>query len=925
MPTGDILETKLFIPPNRPQLISRPSLIELLDESLHRKLGLVSAPAGFGKTTLVSEWLTSLRTNPSRNDHEINTAAWLSLDHADNDVARFLTYIIAALRRADGIGADIGEAALGMLHSPQPPPSEDILTSLINDIAAIPGTVVLVLDDYHLIESQPVHDALTYLLEHSPSQLHLVIATREDPQLPLARLRALGQLNELRAADLRFTTAEAAEFLNGVMGLSLSPEEITALETRTEGWIAGLQLAAISMQGHEDTAQLIGSFTGSHRFVLDYLMEEVLEQQPESIQSFLLDTSVLDRLMGSLCSELTGEDNGQPTLEYLEQANLFIVPLDDERRWYRYHHLFHDLLAQRLYQTHPEQIPELHRRASAWYEQNGFADEAIEHSLRAHDLARAAGLIEGCIDTLWGRGEHRKLQRWLDGLPDETLLSRPYLGIFQARFQCNRGQFDAAERTLHAAEMALNSSSDRAQEIELQISLTPSDRVKLQGRAAATRAVLCSFQGDVNGIIQNANRALVSLPREDLTWRGVAAVVLGNAHGFKGDMRAAYEARCEALKACEAAGEVYFVILASLEVAITLRAQGRLQRTIEICQGQMRVASENGLAQTRIAGWLLAVWGEALAELGDLDGALDRAQRGFRLTERSGDLQMAGWSFMCLMRILLSRGDLATAGETIQRMETLARDAQLPPWVANQMAAWQARLWIAEGNVGAASGWVQDRGLGSGREPKPVQEIGYFLLSDYVLSARTLIARGRSDEAIKLLQHLRTAAKAGGRISKAIEIEILQALAYQAGGDEDRTVSALGRALALAEPEGFIRIFVDEGRPMARLLHEALRCGIAPEYVRRLLTAFSADGAKQPETAEYRANPSGLIEPLSERECEVLGLIAEGLTNREIAARLYLSLNTVKVHTRNIYGKLGVNNRTQATARARDLGVMPTA
>jgi LuxR family maltose regulon positive regulatory protein len=453
-----LLTTKLYIPPPLPNPVERPRLIERLNEGLHRKLTLVSAPAGFGKTTLLSEWLAGCE----------QPAAWLSLDESDNDPTRFLSYTIAALRTIEARQEPVGNIAKGVLsalESPQPPPSEAILTTLINEIATIPDRIILVLDDYHLIQAQPIHDALTFLLRHLPPQMHLIMATREDPPLPLARLRARGQSTELRATDLRFTLSEAAEFLNQVMGLDLSAEDIAALERRTEGWIAGLQLAAlalqgtISMQGRRDVSSSIQSFTGSHHFVLDYLVEEALEQQSESVQTFLLHTSILDRLTGSLCDAITDQDNGRMILETLERANLFIVPLDDERRWYRYHHLFADLLRQRLQSTQPDQLPDLHRRASAWYEQNGFIDEAIEHALRGEDFEQAACLIEEQVDTI---SEHTRLLRWLDALPVKVILSKPHLCIFHARHLFTSGKMDEAEERLQAAEQTLDLGCDSA-------------------------------------------------------------------------------------------------------------------------------------------------------------------------------------------------------------------------------------------------------------------------------------------------------------------------------------------------------------------------------------------------------------------------------------------------------------------------------
>ncbi len=942
-----ILTTKLYIPPARPELVPRPRLIERLNEGLDqnlgfgRKLTLISAPAGFGKTTLVSDWLRQL---------DVPTA-WVSLDESDNDPVRFLVYFIAALQT---IGArqepasNIGKGALGMLRSPQPPPAEAVLTSLLNEIAALPDRLVLVLDDYHLIEIQPIHDALTFLLQHLPPQMHLVIASRDDPYLPLARLRARSQLTELRATDLRFTSSEAAEFLNQVMGLNLSAEDITALETRTEGWIAGLQLAAISMQGRKDVTGFIQSFTGSHHFVLDYLLEEVLEQQSESVQTFLLHTSILDRLCGPLCDavvygEVTVGDNlpqsktcaepsrsiqnlkskivnGQATLEMLEHANLFIVRLDEERRWYRYHHLFSDLLRQRLRQTQSDWVLTLHHRASEWYEQNGFADEAIEHALRGEDFERAVYLIEEQAEAVWGRGEETKLGRWLDRLPAELVLTKPQLCIFHAWKLFTRGQQDAAERSLQAAEKALGPSTDPATETSSleRDQQSGSDRMKIQGRASAIRAFLAFFRGDVSGIIQYARQALEYLPEQDLTWRSTVAIALGDAHSIKGEMVAAYQAQLEALEACKVAGDIYLVMLTSLKVATTLRSQGKLQPTIEICRQQMQLANTNGLSQTGLVGWLLAIWGEVLAELNDLDGAVDKARKGVELAERSGILAGIGRSYGCLARILFSRGDLAGAEEIIQKMENMARESDVPPWITVQMAAWQVRLWLAQDKLEAASQWVGERRLSTDGESTLFHEIDYIGLIEHLTLARILIAQGQLDETIWLLQRLLEAAETGGRTSRVIEILILQALALQAQGDTDQAITTLERAFTIAEPEGFIRIFVDEGLPMADLLQLALSRKITPGYTSRLLAACKVEQVRLTTQGESQA----LVEPLTERELEVLNLIAAGLSNKAIAETLFITVGTVKRHTMNIYGKLGVNSRTQATVKARELNLL---
>jgi LuxR family maltose regulon positive regulatory protein len=817
-----------------------------------------------------------------------------------------------------------------MLQSPQPPPVTAVLTSLINEIAVLPHRIILILDDYHLIDAPPIHDALSFLLENQPPHFHLVIATREDPPLPLSRLRGRGHLTELRAADLRFTSSEAAEFLNQVMGLDLSAENIALLEERTEGWIAGLQLAALAMQGHismqgrDDADNFIKSFTGSNRMVLDYLIEEVLDRQPAEIQTFLLKTAVLNQLTGPLCNTLTNQNNGRVILENLEHTNLFIVPLDEERRWYRYHHLFADLLQQRLYQNHPDWIPELHRQASEWYEQNRFTDEAIEHALSAEDFERAAHLLEAYADTLWQQGQLAKLRHWLTKLPAELISTRPHLCIFYAWYLFAGGQQETAERILQAAERALDQSQAPPYKTgpDQPARVADTNNLRLKGRIATVRAFIATFQGDVPLIIQQAQQALAYLPEQDLTWRSSAAIALGDAHSFQGDLPAAYQARLAAAQACQAAGNIYFVMIANLKLAITLRSQGRLQPTIEICTQQMQLADEKGIAQSSAAGWCLAVWGEVLAELNDLDGALRQTQKGIELVERGSDLAMLGWSYICLVRVLFSRQELAEIEAIIQKMTQLTREADVPSWITTQMAIWQVRLWLQQGKYDLASQWAAERGLDTNSENKPLSNTDYYLLFEYTTLVRILLMLGRLAEATELLHQLFEQAKTGEVMTRMIEILILQALVLQAGGEMDTAVTTLEQALTLAEPCGFIRTFVDEGPSMARLLYQALSKGIAPDYVRQLLAAFPASEPEPTTPPQSDNSEFAWIEPLSDREIEVIQLIAAGLSNKEISSRLYLSPNTIKTHTRNIYSKLGVNSRIQAVARARDLEIL---
>jgi LuxR family maltose regulon positive regulatory protein len=895
-----LLVTKLFIPPTRAELVHRPGLIKRLNNGLDRKMTLLSAPAGFGKTTLVSHWVDNLRNNDEIDDQPIKVA-WLSLDEGDNDPARFLAYFIAALKRIERIESDLGQGALSMLQSPQSPPLDTVLTSLINELAILPEKIIFALDDYHMIEARPIHEAITFLLENLPPQLHLVFATRQDPHLPLGRLRARDQLTELRAADLRFSASEAADFLNRVMGLNLSSEDIASLEARTEGWIAGLQLAAISMQGRQDRTGFIRSFTGGHRLVLDFLIEEVLGQQPESIQNFLLQTAVLDRITGSLCDALTGQENSQETLEMLDNANLFIVPLDEERRWYRYHHLFADLLRQRLRQVQPNQLPILNRNASEWYEQNGLIDDAIYHVLRAEDFERAVNLIEQYVDTIWAQGEYAKLRRWLAGLPDEQVLSRPKLSIFKAWELFTSGRPDAGERFLQVAELAYDPSTYRGIEAEShsQDQASTSSGLRVPDRAAAIQAWMAAYRRqNISGLIQHLQQALEDLSDQDVHWRAAVAITLADAHAFNGDMPAAYQTRLEALKVCEAAGNNHLYIYNSAKLALNLKAQGRLRQVQELCQQRVRFADERRMSQTAVAGWLLAIWGEVLAELNDLDEVI------------------LGWSYLSLTRVLFSKGELARAEEIVQRMYKVIRESIIPTYITNLNASWQARIWLAQNKLEAASQWMNERG------PDLKMKPSHFDGMEYVGFVRILIAQRKLKESISILERLLEAAQMGGDVTREIELLILQALTFQSGGDINQALVTIEKALNLGEPRGFCRIFVDEGSSMARLLYNALDRGIAPVYVSRLLQAFPVDTSEQVEPPMSQVLEADYIEPLSEREIEVLQLIAEGLTNPEIAARLILSLYTVKTHTRNIYGKLGVNNRTKAVAKAKALGIL---
>ena len=905
-----ILTTKLYVPPPRPHAVLRPRLTGRLNEGLPRKLTLISAPAGFGKTTLLGEWVAGCE----------RPAAWLSLDEADSDPTRFLAYLVAALQT---IAPNIAEGVLGMLQSPQPPPTEAVLTTLLNETATVEDEIVLVLDDYHLIDATAVGDALTFLLEHLPPRMHLIIATREDPNLPLARLRARGQLGELRAADLRFTPSEAAEFLEGVMGLDLSAEDIAALEDRTEGWIAGLQLAALSMRGREDVAGFIRAFAGDNRYVVDYLVEEVLQRQPERVRSFLLQTSILERLSGPLCDAVTGQERSNALLEALERGNLFVVPLDDRRHWFRYHHLFADVLRARLMEEQPDRAPTLHRRASEWYERNGSPTDAIRHALAAEDFERAASLVELAALEMLGSGPEDTLFGWLEALPDELVGSRPVLSVYYAFASLGHIGLEAAEARLQDAERWLDTTADTSEQPASSGETVVVDEDgyrSLPGTIAVARAYIAGAHGDVRGTVKHARRALDLLPEDDHLWRGAAATLLGIAYWTSGDLEAAHRSFVDGVAHQQMTGHIRFQIVGTYILADIRIAQGRLHEAVRTYERSLRLATEHGEP----------VWGTAdlyvgLSELhrerDDLEAATKLLMRSKELGEHFGLPETRYRWYVAMARIKEAQGDLDGALDLLDEAERQYVESPDPD--VRPVAALKTRVWVAQGRLTEALGWTRERGLSAH------DDLSYLREFEHITLTRVLLARYKCDweeryihEAMGLLERLLIAAEEGGRMGSVIEILVLQALAHEAQGDSPTALVPLERALSLAEPEGYVRIFVDEGLPMARLLYEALSQGVESDYIRRLLAAFPVAEYEQTASSPMRGSKSELVEPLSERELEVLQLIAEGLTNQEVATRLYLSLHTVKVHARNIFTKLAVKNRAQAVARGRALGIL---
>ena len=883
-----IIAAKLFKPTIRPEAVRRPQLIARLHEGLQKQLILISAPAGFGKTTLVSQWFAEVG----------QPIAWLSLDRGDNDLTRFLTYLVFSLQT---IPIQFRENLPGMLESPQPPSVEYLLTALINETAAAKGPFYLVLDDCHEIDARPVHDALAFLLEHLPLQMHLVIITREDPPLPLARLRAGGQLAELRTADLRFSSCEAADFLKRVMGLNLSDQEVDDLERRTEGWVAGLQLAAVSMQGQDDTAGFIQAFTGSHRFVLDYLMEEVLQKQPADTQAFLLCTSILDRMCASLCDAVLQDPNssGQRTLEELDRANLFIIPLDNERRWFRYHHLFAELLRQRLRQSESPgnqagREAACHIRASRWYEDNGYEIAAFQHAAAAGDIQRVERLMESeFLQLRYGSGAAIVLH-WLRSLPASVLDARPLLWARFATLLLTSGQATGVEEKLQAAEAAIAKALQGAE---------PDGRSRdLIGQIACARATLAFTRYDPETILLQARRALRYLAPGNRLFAFNAHWMIGMACFFKGDRSQARRGIVDALSLARASGDNHNMILAETSLGQLQEMDNQLFQAEKTYQHILLLLDECPLPVACEAYRGLA---RIYYEWNDLDKAENFGQQSLRLARQyDPTIDRFVISEVFLARLKLTRGDVAGAAEMLALTEQSVRRhgfVQRMP----EVAAAQVLVCLARNEMKAAAMLAENHHLPMSR-------------------ARAHLAEGNAEEAMKLLGPLHEQSEQKEWQDELLKVKVLEAVSRHIRGEKSKAVELIGNALLAAEPEGFIRLFLDEGVRMQRLLQDTAKAAPAPGYVARLLSAFRDElrtgGDKSADHPAKLVQP--LSDPLSQREIEVLCLIAGGLSNHEICGRLFLALDTVKGHNRRIFEKLRVQSRTQAVARARELGIL---
>jgi LuxR family maltose regulon positive regulatory protein len=891
--TTPLLTTKLYIPPIRPELVPRPHLIERLNAGLRsgHKLTLISAPAGFGKTMLVNAWLRGTG----------RSFTWLSLDEGDNTLPRFLDYLIAAFQHID---EEIGQTEQNLLQAPHPPPVETLLTELINDSAAQPTPFVLVLDDYHTITELGVHEAVRFLLEKQSLQIHMVIISRHDPPLPLSRLRGRGQITEIRQRDLRFTVEEATTFLNQLMGLNLETSQVAALNGHTEGWITGLQMAAFALQsriaddGTDPVPRFIESFSGRHHFILDYLTDEVLKRQPEPIYQFLLRTCILEQMCSDLCDALTGQTSSQQTLEHLQRANLFVVPLDGERRWYRYHRLFAELLRARLQEAAPEQIPDLHFRAATWHDQNALPTKAVHHALAIPDFDLAADVIERAIltATTWSSVSVALFSEWFNPLPEDVLRARPRLRLFASRVLYLTGQREETERIL--------------QELTTLLQGDPAipDAKNILGLVIVDRASYAAVRGNVQQAIEFAHQALTHWPEENAPMRMRVSSVLGLAHFRAGNMTEAEQAFSQAIAAAKAANIGFVAVPFVCSIAEIQITQGRLRQALQTCQQAIEMATVEG-APTWMPGFVTLELGKILYEQNDLSAAEQRVSRSLKQLGQSGTTDSFGIGHALLARIKQARGDDDGAQEAIQRALQIAQSFDIAR-ISTLIEAHQARIWLAQGQLELAARWARDY--------EQLGAVEYLHEFEDLALARVLLAQDKSVDALALLDRLLSPAKAAGRMGTVIEISALRALALQALNDTENALETLKHTLQLAEPEGYARVFLDEGEPMAQLLRQAARRGITTSYVGQLLAALGAEAEDRPAI-----DMSLLIEPLSNREIQVLELIADGLSNPEIAQRLFISLPTVKSHTRNIYGKLSVHNRKDAVARARELNILP--
>ena len=881
--TFPIIATKLYFPPMRFKVVARPRLVQKLMDGMRGPLTLISAPVGYGKTTLMSEWHSGAGSD--------FPAAWLSLDSKDNDLERFLNYLTAAL---ESIKPGIGSQTASLLNSPQLPPLEAILTTFINDIDSCKTDIVLVVDDYQVITDPTIHHAISFVLDHCPSKLHLVLLTRVDPPFPLARLRVRKELTEIRAADLRFTVPEIEDFLTNVMQIKLPTSDVNTLEAQTEGWIAGLQLAALSLQSSEDFSTFMENFSGSHHYVVDYMIEEVLNRQPEEVKSFLLQTSILQRMNASLCNSILQRTDSQSMLERLELRNLFVIPLDEQRQWYRYHHFFRDLLRNRLQHSHPAKIPELHHLASSWYQKNGLLPEALDHAISGAHYEDAAAMIENQGNSMLANGTWGQLLKWLKTLPDEIILARPLLAVFYIWGLVLSSQMEDVEKRLMDLEHALSKGDWPAKENQI-----------LHWHLRAIRGRAAYLSGDFQMAVDLTSEALEHLDEQEKTFRSILGITLGSSYFLAGELSAASRILAETQKISQQADNLIYAIDAAGALAQIQEAQGNLRDAAETYQEIIR------LSQKHVNTNLMAAYlnlGNVLYEWNKLEEAEKNYQACLEISEKIHSPDGTLFALLGLARASQAQGDDDRSVKFIRLAEQ-----NLPNFSQSILGLYAeallAQIALSRGDLKSAANWAAGHCLPA--EESLISNL-FMRKVEYLTIARMMILQNQAEEAEEFLEKVYNAAETAGLYSAQIEALVLIALARGKQNNTPGAMMTLVQALEYAEPAGYIRIFADVGEPFIGLLQQAGLQSNLRVYVEKILSAINSAEPNAPATGN-------LPESLSERELEVLELLALGKTNKEIAKSLFLATGTVKKHLNNIYSKLGVNNRTECTRRAQEM------
>jgi LuxR family transcriptional regulator, maltose regulon positive regulatory protein len=906
-----LLSTKLFLPRLRPGMVARPQLAQMLDAAAMYPLTLVSAPAGFGKTTLVAAWA----------QQQPLPVGWLSLDAGDNDPNRFQAYLVAALQSADPA---CGRELRAALEGGQAPPIEAAVIMLINDLAQLQHDVLLVLDDFHVIEEPRIEQALATLVAHQPPQLHLLIATREDPPLPLARMRAQGHLVELRAQELRFSPDEAATFLKEGMGLAISPQQAAELDARIEGWIAGLQLAGLSLQKSRDAGAFIAGLTSNHHFILTYLTEEVLRQQPPAVQDFLLQTAILQRLNGPLCDAVCERAGSTELLTALYAANVFVTPLDAEHTWFRYHHLFRDLLQGQLQRTQGELIPILHGRASAWYARHDEPVAAIDHALAAGDLTGDFGLAVAMLETharpLVLGGYAQTVAGWLQRLPPEWQTAGPQANVAFAWSLLLRGRLGEIERYLRNAEAGLAGTAAHCQG-----AADPQAQAALRAEILGLRAGVVSLQGETERACGMAREAVALAPADDTYVQGATRFCLATACNYAGHTVEAIAAYREALPLCRAASNMVAAMLSVANLSLLLFERGQLQEAAALCRRILAEAEKAGALHSPALASVRGALAHVLYEWNELDDAQQEAQAALELAQRSGHVAAVAYGSIVLSRVAAARAEPAAAEQLLEQARGL-HGRSMPAWVAPYIVGQQVALALARGDEQAAQAALDGSGVAIDAPTNHTLEVihlAYLHLLLYRLSAkpRSRETADRTETAQALAGRVAASAEAGGRLGRTIEALCIRAIALQAQGKSGPAQVDLERALHLAAPSGYLRLFFGLGPAMAQLLADHVPDPEQAAYTARLRAVLGTETGDRPGLPA-QGNQSALVEPLSERELEVLRLMAQGLTYQEAAEQLIVSLNTVRFHVKSIYGKLGVDNRTAALEKARSLDLL---